>query len=89
LPTENEWEAERRSWNSNNAIGAFNSPLQLTLGGFRNYLDGEHLKVAFFGTYWSSKIFGTNSRNIVFVGTTANMFENTRLYGCSVRCILD
>lgn len=89
LPTESEWEAERRSWKSNDATGAFNSPLHLPLGGFRNYLNGSLLKVGLFGSYWSATISTTNARNMVFVSTTANLFNNNRDYGCSVRCIRD
>ncbi len=33
IPTEAEWEAERQTWSSNNAAGAFASPLKLTLPG--------------------------------------------------------
>jgi hypothetical protein len=33
LPTEAEWNAERQSWSSNNAAGAFASPLKLPVAG--------------------------------------------------------
>ena len=35
LPTEQEFEAERLSWSTNNAAGAFASPLKLSSGGLR------------------------------------------------------
>ena len=35
LPTEAEWEAERQSWSSNNAAGAYASPLKLPVAGYR------------------------------------------------------
>ena len=42
IPTEAEWEAERQSWSSNNAAGAFNSPLKLTTPGYRHYTGGNY-----------------------------------------------
>jgi hypothetical protein len=33
IPTQSEWEAERMTWSSSNAAGAFASPLKLTLPG--------------------------------------------------------
>ncbi len=35
LPTEAEWEAERQSWSSNDAAGAFDYPLKLPMAGHR------------------------------------------------------
>ena len=41
LPTDNEWEAERQSWGSNNAAGAFSSPLKFPSAGYRSNYTGE------------------------------------------------
>jgi hypothetical protein len=41
LPTDAEWEAERASWGSNDAAGAFASPLKLPLGGRRGSSSGS------------------------------------------------
>jgi hypothetical protein len=51
LPTDSEWEAERRSWRTNDAYGAFNSPLKLTLGGDREYTFGALVNVGSSGNY--------------------------------------
>src|SRR5690554_719517 len=59
LPTEAEWEAERTSWSSNNAAGAFASPLKLPVAGYRYYSDGSLGFVGSGGSYWSSTVVGT------------------------------
>ncbi|MFO7574596.1 MAG: FISUMP domain-containing protein, partial [Bacteroidales bacterium] len=41
LPTEAEWNAERLSWSSNNAVGAFTSPLKLPVAGYRSFAASE------------------------------------------------
>ncbi|MBK7095054.1 MAG: hypothetical protein IPH57_08415 [Saprospiraceae bacterium] len=56
LPTYTEWELERMSWNTNNADGAFASPLKLTIAGLRNYLAGLVLGEGSSGYYWSSSV---------------------------------
>jgi hypothetical protein len=87
LPTDTEWETERLSWSSNNAAGAFASPLKLVVGGYRN-TDGTIYDAGSFGFYWSSTVLGTDSRNLNF-GGLANMLDHTRAHGFSVRCIKD
>ena len=61
LPTEAEWEEERLSWITNDAIGAYGSPLKLTLSGYRtsNSLQGFEA----FGQYWTSNVDNGSSRN--------------------------
>lgn len=65
LPTWAEWDEERRSWSSDNAEGAFNSPLKLTLAGSRRPISGSFIgsspdrPTGFdtrgeLGAYWSS-----------------------------------
>ena len=89
LPTEAEWEAERTSWSSNNAAGAFASPLKLPVAGNRTYSDGTLIGVGSYGYYWSSAVDGTNARNLYFYSSIANMGSNLRAYGLSVRCLKD
>src|SRR5574344_1840945 len=59
LPTEAEWEAERTSWSSSNAAGAFASPLKLPVAGSRLYSSGTLGDVGSYGYYWSSSVDGT------------------------------
>lgn len=91
LPTEAELEAERLSWAANNAIGAFGSPLKLTVGGSRNTNNGSLGNVNNMGYYWSSSLDGTNARVLFFsyfMGT-AYMSSSSRASGISIRCIKD
>ena len=89
LPTAAEWEAERTSWSTNNAAGAFGSPLKLPLAGGRNGSSGSLNLVGSPGRYWSSTIDGTNSRYLFFYSSDAYMNSNYRANGFSVRCIKD
>jgi uncharacterized protein (TIGR02145 family) len=90
IPTETELTAERVSWSANNSIGAFESPLKLTLAGDRNLSDGSINDVTVLGLYWSSTIDGNNSRNLdIFNAGNASMSSYYRALGFSVRCIKD
>lgn len=87
LPTESELNEERLSWSSNNAEGAYNSPLKLTLAGNRNRLDGSLNNVEVHGNYWSSTVNGTFARNLYITNSEASIINNNRANGLSVRCI--
>jgi len=89
LPTEAEWEAERTSWSSNNAAGAFASPLKLPVAGFRVNSFGSLDSVGSSGYYWSSTVDGTNSRLLLLYSNNAYMGSSSRAYGDSVRCLKD
>jgi uncharacterized protein (TIGR02145 family) len=89
LPTEAEWEAERTSWSSNNAAGAFASPLKLSVAGGRSDSDGSFGSVGSGGRYWSSTVDGIYSRILGFDSSDAVMYNNFRALGYSVRCIKD
>lgn len=89
VPTEAEWEAERDSWDTNNAAGAFASPLKLPLAGRRGSSNGSLLNVGTFGRYWSSTVSGTSSRSLGFGSSNASMNTNSRAHGRSVRCLKD
>ena len=89
LPTETELNAERASWSSNNAAGAFASPLKLPLAGNRLDSLGSLNVVGTIGLYWSSTVSGANSRDLVFGSSNAGMLTNFRASGLSVRCIKD
>lgn len=90
LPTVTEFTEEINSWNSANSIGAFQSPLKLTLAGWRNLnIPANVNNVNIEAFYWSSNIndFG-GSRSLFFDDSTAiPNFSASRAYGYSVRCI--
>ncbi len=89
LPTAAEWDAERNSWSSNNAAGAFASPLKLPVAGRRSYSNGSLSNVGSYGTYWSSTIDGTNSRLLHFGSSGDGLSSYSRANGFSVRCLKD
>jgi uncharacterized protein (TIGR02145 family) len=89
LPTIAEWEAERQSWSSNDAAGAFASPLKLPVAGGRSYSNGSLYNVGSYGFYWSSTVDGASSRYLFFSSSNAFMFSNYREGGFSVRCLKD
>lgn len=88
LPTEDEWEVERADWSSNDAAGAFASPLKLVLAGDRWYLGGAPSPGSS-GNYWSMTAAGSNSQVLYFTSESAAVFGDIRANGFSVRCILD
>jgi hypothetical protein len=89
LPTEAELNAERLSWSSNRAAGAFASPLKLPMAGYRTLSNGSLDNVGSRGGNWSSTVSGTNARNLNFTSSNANMLTSNRANGLSVRCLKD
>lgn len=89
LPTEAEWEAERESWSSNDANGAFNSPLKLTVAGTRNLSNGTLYNTGSVGYYWSASVDGSSARNLYLFDNVAYISSDLRANGRSVRCIKD
>lgn len=89
LPTDAEWEAERQSWSSNNAAGAFNSPLKLPVAGSRSYSNGSLGNVGSYGYYWSATAAGIYARRLFFNSSNASMIGHYRARGYSVRCLKD
>ena len=87
LPTEAELEAEISSWSSNDAAGAFASPLKLPLAGFRFYSDGSLSTGGVLGGYWSSSVSGIISRYLSFNTGHAYVGNFHRALGLSVRCL--
>ena len=86
LPTNSELTSERTSWVSNNAAGAYQSPLKFTTPGRRNYSNTNLEYVGSYGYYWSSTVYGTNQAYAMYNGGNSNYY---RAYGNSVRCIKD
>jgi len=89
LPTETEWETERASWSSNDAVGAFASALKLVEAGYRLISDGTVYRVGSRGYYWSSTVDGSFTRNLSVNIDHAYMGTSSRANGMSVRCIKD
>jgi uncharacterized protein (TIGR02145 family) len=89
LPTEAEWEDERQSWISNNAAGAFNSPLKLPFAGSRYSGNGSFYDVGSYGYYWSAAVDVTFARLLYFNSFDAGVSSYRRANGFSVRCIKD
>lgn len=91
LPTWAELDAERLSWSSNNADGAFSSPLKLPMGGYRTvplYTGGpQFVGVGSDGYYWSSTVSNSQSFGFSFNSQDANSTASDRQEGFSVRCI--
>jgi len=59
----------------------------LLLAGNRNNSNGSLNNVGTNGNYWSSTVSGTNSRNLNFNSSNANMNDNNRANGLAVRCL--
>lgn len=89
LPTETEITAERLSWSSNNAAGAFASPLKFPVSGDRYYVDGTIYNSGVLGNYWSGTVDGARSNNLGFSTFVANIYSNDRALGLAVRCLKD
>lgn len=89
LPTRTEWQDEGLSWGSQNAAGAFASPLRLVIAGSRSRFSGEVSNAGIVGWYWSSTLSGISANLLNFDSGGANLFALNRAYGLSVRCIKD
>lgn len=89
VPTDVELDTERLSWSSNNAAGAFASPLKLVLTGFRYNDSGTLFLVGSDGYYWSSTVDGIYGRYLNFSGGGALVLNYYRANGYSVRCLKD
>ncbi len=89
VPTEEELNAERASWGSNNAAGAFASTLKWPLPGTRDGILGVFVNGGANSAVWSSSVNNINSRFLFFSSSSANMQDFARVQGLSVRCIKD
>jgi hypothetical protein len=89
LPTEAELNAERLSWGSLNAAGAFASPLKLPMAGSRGSTAGSLNFVGSFVYYWSSTVSSTSSSYLSFGSSAASMGLSFRADGFALRCIKD
>lgn len=86
VPTETELNVERLAFSSNNAAGAFASPLKLPVAGFR-YGDGTLQLAGTDGLYYSSTVNGAFIRYLYFASSLTAMGNVDRGNAGSVRCI--
>lgn len=87
IPTEDEWIAERQSWDRFNIGGAFDSPLKLPAAGGR---DGSGISQGGeLGLYWSSSVSDTRSMYLGFDHSYVMELGGRRSLGFSIRCIKD
>ncbi len=89
IPAEAEWDTERASWSQQNYIGAFDSPLKLTVGGYRYYRDASLHGMGSYGQYWASTVDGSYASSLHFQNNAADTDPDHRAVGFSVRCIKD
>ena len=87
LPTEDEFETERQSWSSNDAAGAFASPLKLSVGGARSRMSGAIGNIGTFVGYRTSTISGSEVRLMGIALANAFMGTRDRADGNCIRCI--
>ena len=89
IPTQAEWQAELNTWTSQNASGAFSSPLKLTSAGFRtngNSINNDNA----WADYWTSTVNGTKAYIMNFNSGGAGYTNSLdRGFGLSCRCIKD
>jgi hypothetical protein len=89
IPTETEIQEERLSWSTNNAAGAFASPLKLTTGAKRDY-DGGLGIIFTTGYYWTSTPIDSYGISHLKIQLSNSFTEEIfRANGLSVRCIKD
>jgi len=89
LPTELEFDTERKSWSSNDPVGAFASPLKLVSAGSRRRDDATLQGAGDYGMYWTQDATISNSRSLAIAAGTAYFDTFWRAYGMSIRCIRD
>ncbi|GGE11492.1 FISUMP domain-containing protein [Psychroflexus salis] len=87
LPTPDEFAEEINSWNSQNADGALQSVLKLTMPGYRGHTNAVVASEALFGYYWSSESNNTNAFDMGINQNSAQVTSHTQAGGASVRCI--
>jgi uncharacterized protein (TIGR02145 family) len=97
VPTKSEFMDEKNSWNQNNQIGSFNSPLKLISSGYRTGHAGNPGGQIYLGSayYWTSTIYidtvyfspVQNSVSLYFDGSNSFFNANGRYMGLSIRCI--
>lgn len=86
LPTEAEYTAEIATWSAATSVGAFGSPLKLTVAGYRTTV-AVLTSAGTEGFYSTSTVSGTSARYLFFTSSSAAISTQPRARGASVRCI--
>lgn len=99
LPTLDEFLDEAATWGTQNAAGAYGSPLKLMHAGDRYFGDGNVYNQQAETGYWTSTVGNSsypgwdnsynNALRIHFGSSYVNVTNQVRAYGYPVRCILD
>ena len=91
LPTDLELETEMLTWSSLDEIGAFDSPLKLTVAGIRKGGDGMIVHNGGGGWYYSGSVTSGRANTLTIYYGDAYMEYGLapRSYGASVRCLQD
>lgn len=89
IPTVAEWNEELLSWSTNNAAGAFASPLKLPVAGGRLGSSGGGHLVGSYGFYWTSEASGDYAFDVRFWSSDTSSNISGRSEGRSVRCLKD
>jgi uncharacterized protein (TIGR02145 family) len=89
LPTSTELDDERKSWITNDEVGAYDSVCKWTVGGTRHLYNSKKYDVGEQGYYWSSTGGNKFCEGLSFSSYHAIIRGTNRSTGYSVRCIKD
>ena len=88
IPTNIEFDLERKSWIPKYSNGAFASPLKLPAAGRRYEVDGVIYGLGVSGNYWTSSANGNVSGSLYYSDSyESSDYPTARAQGSSVRCI--
>lgn len=88
IPTSDEMNIEKTSWNTQNSSGGFNNPLKWVTSGYREYYDSEIYDAGNVGGYWTSTISNTTKSKVLWFSPNESIItDDFRSEGYSVRCI--
>jgi hypothetical protein len=89
IPTYAELNTERASWSSNNAAGAFASPLKLPMAGARSASHESRPAPGAGGMLWAASNTVYTGTALFFNASSAGGADTFRTDGINVRCIKD
>ena len=89
VPTQAEWAEERATWPTQDAQGAFDSELKLTMAGRRDNFQGAIFGNGTSGNYYSSTVDGEISIGLYFNPNFYMWSNSKRAMARAIRCIKD